>query len=206
MARYLSEEFCDLLKGDINLGIFFRLGTDPPLRITAGVNDMPIGISSVDEAGAVYRGAGRLASLPDLETMINGLADEVEITISGVLSSHLALIAENAPSVIGKELLIGFAPLSDDWQPLTAITPIWRGFGDLWGYTRTAPRAAEQSGTQTITLHAQAGTPARSKQHLLTYSDQSQRAVNPVSGVPEDQFCERVARYSPGHIVSWPRF
>lgn len=202
---YFSTDFTDALKGDCNVGVFMRLDTSPvPLRLCVGVNDVPIGISSKDADGTVYRGAGALVAIPQLEILINGLADSVDIGLSGVRSEHLALISEGAPPILGAELSIGLASLDENYQPTSTIQEVWSGYGDVLSYGSTSDKDGGK--IFDITLTALAGNPTRSKQRLATYSPQDQRAQNPISGDPDDAFCNRVPRYFPGYFVAWPRF
>lgn len=203
---YLSDATIDYLKTDRNLGVFLRLATEPALHLTLGVNDMEIGIASVDSTGTIYRGAGVLQNIPELEMLINGIADKVTFSVSGVDPTFMAKLDAEAPEVVGAELHVGFAPLDDDFQPLTDIIPIWLGWADYWSASQSEQKDTTKPVTNTISLMAMSGSPARSRQNLSTYTDQAQRMVNPISGQDDDRFCERVSRYFQAYIVSWPRY
>lgn len=203
---YIDTATIAYLKDSLNLGLFLRLDTTPSLHLTLGVNDMPIGISSVDSAGTVYRGAGILQNLPDLEMLINGIADTVRFTVSGVDDTFAARLDESAPDLLGSKIHVGFAPLDDNYQPVTNIIPIWLGWADFWSAAQTESVDHTQPAMNSITLVAKSGAQGRSKQNLSTYTDQAQRQIYPVSGQNDDRFCERVARYFQGYIVSWPRY
>lgn len=203
---YVDATTLAYLKDSLNLGVFLRLATDPALHLTLGVNDMPIGIESIDSAGTVYRGAGVLQNIPELEMLINGIADTVRFTVSGVDDTFAARLDADAPDLLGSRIHVGFAPLDDDYQPLTNIIPIWLGWADFWSAQQEPAIDHTQPAVNSITLVAKSGTHARSKQNLSTYTDQAQRQIYPVSGQNDDRFCERVARYFQGYIVSWPRY
>ena len=203
---YISDTAVGYLTDSTNLGVFLRLATSPALHLTLGVNDMPIGIDSIDPGGTVYRGAGVLQNIPELEMLINGISDSVRFTVSGVDATFAATLDEAAPPVLGAQIHVGFAPLDANYQPRTDIIPIWLGWADYWSAKQTESVDHREPAISSITLVARSGTHARSKQNLSTYTDQAQKLVNPISGQDDDKFCERVARYFQGYIVSWPRY
>lgn len=202
---YIDDATVAALRGGVNLGIFLRIDTSPdPLRLWFGVNDIPVGIEAIDEDGAVYIGAGKLIGLPELQVLINGLADRLEFYVAGVNSDFTAQIAEAAPGVRGKEVNVGITALDSRYQPLSSIKPLWTGFAGFWAVQRKAqPPGGNQ--TQTILLSVGTGDLARSRSARTYWTNpQQQRLSSLLSAI--DRFCDRVARYTRNYEVSWPRF
>jgi hypothetical protein len=181
--------------------VFFRLATTPdPLRLWCGINDIPIGIDVIDEAGAVYLGAGRLLNVPDLEVLINGKADRVDFLLPGVTVENAARVAAAAPDVKGKALHIGVATLDDRYQPLTAITPVWYGLADLWRMRQ--PKTADlQAPTRTLVLSVGSGATGRARARRASYTSAQQKLVHPT-----DKFCDFTSRYTTLRETKWPNF
>lgn len=184
----------------LRLGVFWRLGTDPALHIWMGLNDLPIGIPSVDPAGTIYLGVGRLLDLPELEVLLNGQADQVEFSLSGLADEHLAIIEESAPPVGGAVCQVGVAPLDSRWQPKTDIIPLWRGIAD-YVVNQMQPGSGENPAVKTISVVVGAGHTARARAKKSSWTSAFQRLLSPT-----DAFCDRVARYTQQYIVNWPRF
>ncbi len=198
--EYIPTEVTDALRGSYNLALFFRVGTVSPLRLAFGFSDMPIGIESIDTEGSVYRAAGQLQELPELEVLLNGIADEVSFTIGGLSDEHASLIVVSAPPVVGVPVHIGFAPLDERWQPISQIVPIWTGIGDYLIDDMQMGEDVNAPAMRSITLACMSGESARTKQSLKTYTDAAQRQVS-----PDDDFCARVAKYVQRYMPDWPR-
>lgn len=198
---YIDPDVAALFRGPVNLGVFWRLGTDPALHLWMGIHEVPIGIPSLDEDGTTYLGAGRLIDIPELELLINGIADKVDFSLSGVDSAFLAQLDASAPKVAGALCTVGFAPLDERYQPMTSIIPIWCGTADFWTMQRDPASEIGGSPVQRITLSVGAGDTSRANPKLKTFTDAEQRRVSPT-----DRFFDRVIRYVQTYIVPWPRF
>jgi hypothetical protein len=199
---YVSGTVVSALRQSVNLGIFFRLATTPAaLRLCLGVNDVPIGIESVDPDGSVYVGAGRLIGIPQLEVLLNGLADRIEFYVDGVSNDDLVNLAPAAASVKGKAVTVGIATLDKRFQPTTNIIPLWSGFADFWSMQRKVQPIGETNPSQMIALSVGTGDLARSRSRRSYWTSAQQKAVSAT-----DEFCDRVARYSSTYEVTWPRF
>lgn len=198
---YVSSSVVAALRGSVNLGVFWRLGTNPALHLWMGVNDVPIGIPSLDGNGTVYIGAGRLLGIPELELLINGVADKIEFGLSGVTAEHLALVEAGAPAVRGALCTVGFAPLDSRYQPMTQIIPLWCGSADYWAMEQQPATKPTDPPTRTIMLSVGAGDTTRAVPKLLSFTPAYQKLVSAT-----DEFCSRVSRYVQSYQVSWPRF
>ena len=204
---YLPDGVADLLRGSVRLGVFFRMSSDPPLHLWMGLHDIEAGIvasGAIDGETAVYTGAGRLLDLPDLEVLINGLADQVTFAISveeAVYARFLSGLDAAPPEVRGARVVVGIAPLDARWHPLTDIIPLWTGTGDFWGVEHEPPEDPTRSALRKISLTIGTGDTSRAQPRQLSFTDASQKRTSPT-----DRFFERVARYVQQYIVSWPRF
>lgn len=204
---WLPDGVADRLRGSVNLGVFFRMASDPALHLWMGLHDIEIGIpatGALDGETAVYTGAGRLLDLPDLEVLVNGLADQVTVTLSieeTIYRRYLTGLDTAPPEVRGAPVTVGFAPLDARWQPLTSIIPLWNGTGDFWGVEHEPPEDPTKSALRKISLTIGTGDTSRAQPRALSFTDAAQRRLSPT-----DRFFERVARYVQQFIVSWPRF
>lgn len=202
---YIPESTLAHLRGDARVGVFFQLDTDPALHVWMGANDIrmgdPFGVESVDAKGTRFLGAGRLLAIPDLELLINGIADRIDLQLSGVTPEFLAQIDDEAPPVTGAEAHIGIAPLDERWQPLAPIIPLWIGVADYWRMSSTAPDDPTKPRVNGIVLSIGTGDTTRARASRLTWTDDAQREISPT-----DSFCNRVGRYLTGLLIAWPRF
>jgi hypothetical protein len=198
---YVSTDVAASFRGSINLGIFFRLDTDPALHLWLGVNDVPIGIPGIDASGTVYLGAGRLLDIPALDVLLNGQAARVEIGVAGVDADFMAKLNAEAPPVKSKECNIGIARLDDRFQPATQIIPMWTGYADFWAMRQTAAQDQTRGPVRIVTLSAGTGDTTRSRPRRVTWTASMQRLF-----YPDDAFCDRVSRYVHTFVVQWPHF
>lgn len=199
--EYIPEDVTAALRGDYNLGLFLHVGTDPALRVAFGYSSIPIGIESVDPDGAVYTAVGQLQDVPELEVLLNGIADEVSFTLGGLRPEHTAHILADAPPVIGAPVYLGMSPLDERWQPKSRIVALWTGIGDYIVEEQPPQKDLGAPLVRSITLVTQGGEMARSKQSLLTYTNEAQKRIS-----ADDRFCERTPRYFQSQTIPWPRY
>jgi hypothetical protein len=200
MTPYIDPDVAAVFRGGANIGIFFRLDTDPVTRLWLGDADIELGIESIDEDGAVYLGGGKIVNLPDLDILINGKADRAEFFVSGVDADFMARFDAEAPPVKGVEVKVGMALLDNDYQPVTPIIPLITGYADFWAMERKSVLGADTP-QQMIKLSVGMGDTARRRPALTSWSDSQQRMLS-----ADDEFCQRVPRYVQSYTVSWPRF
>jgi hypothetical protein len=198
---YLPAPVTEALRGSVNLGLYWRLGTEPALHLWMGFNDVPIGIPSLDAEGTVYLGAGKLMNIPELEVLINGIADRTEFYLSGVSIEASNIVDEEAPPVTGAPVHVGIAVLNDRYQPTTPIIPLWTGTADYWTMKQSRTEKATDTPTRTIAISVGTGDTTRSRPRFGFWTDAQQRIISST-----DAFCDRVARYSRGYQVTWPRW
>ena len=211
--RWVPEEVIERLRGGHQLGIFLRLDIDPPLRLWLGLNDIPIGIESVDEEGAVYLGAGRLNGVPDLEVLINGVADRIEFQLAGIDADQASMLDFDDVDLRGREVHVGITVLDDYHQPVSPIIPIWNGAASF--VTEYQPAAAgTETPSITIGLSVGSGVTTRDRISAALWSHAQQLALwaqffptpELQAANPPDDFCKGTARLARGVQPSWPRF
>lgn len=198
---YFPDSAITAFKGDYNLGVFIRVGLASPLRLAFGVNDVAITVPVVDPGGTVYLGAGIFLDIPQLEILLNGLADKVSFSLSGISPEVANELLDSTTEVLGAPVMVGLAPLDAQWQPLSQIVPMWTGTADYMSCQMQAERDPGKSRVYSVTLMTVAGDTSRSSADLTTYSDQTQKRL-----YPTDRFFERVKNYFLGITVTWPRY
>jgi hypothetical protein len=197
---WIPPDVAAALSGSHQLGVFVHVATDPPLRVWLGINDIPLRIESVDPGGAIYQGAGTLVGVPTLETLVNGTADSVEISISGVDPATGAAMIASIPPVRGAAVYVGITTLDDYYQPMSQIIPLWRGTASHAVEAMPTVSGAENR-TMTLSLVVAAGEQTRSRPSRALWSSAHQEALS--SG---DRFCDNTARLARGVQPVWPNY
>lgn len=207
MSLYISEADALLFRDTRPMALFFHmtLTTDTALRLWMGVNDIPspgwpIGSSAIDSGGETYTGAGKLINLPEFEALINGIADRVTFSLSGVDDETAARLDEGAPEVRGAAVYVGLAAMNAAYQPITDIIGLFTGTADYWSMQQTVVQGEGQP-ARTALLSVGAGDTGRTRPVRAAYTQTQQQAL-----YPDDTFCRRVFGYSRGYITKWPRF
>lgn len=202
-----SNELLALQSGPPNLAIFVRLAMTPVLRCWLGVGDIRPGLNALDPDGVLYHGFGQLMNVPALQQLINGAAERIDITLSGIDDGILAL-AGFANAVQGKACDIGLGIMGTDWKLLGAIHWCRHYTADFLAMSITP--AGDPSG-QTIkaaTLSIGSLTTGRKRPTHSYFTNQDQQArslvVNPT--LPLDRFCERTPQYSITGSKQWPQY
>lgn len=182
------------------LGLFLRIDTDPALHLWFGVNDIPIGFDSIDPDGTVYLGGGRLVGVPTLEVLVNGTADSVEFSVSGVDPATGTKMLDSLPAVRGAAVQMGITTLDDYYQPMSNVIPLWTGTASHIGETSAAVQGTS-SVTLTLSLSVVAGENTRSRAARSVWSSAHQKALSPT-----DRFCDSTARLARGVAPVWPNY
>jgi hypothetical protein len=199
----LNDAESAALSADVqNIGIFFRLETDPIVRIWLGVGDIKPGVNVLDMDGAIYQGAGTLAPVPTFKALINGAAERVEFTASGVSGEILAIASGgDSEQVKGKKCSVGFAVLDGTWKLLGPVKWIRTYFADFLGIQQNIVDDPANPIVRTVTLSVGSLTTARRRPSYSYFTNQDQQAR-----FPGDRFCERTPLYATGFSKAWPRF
>lgn len=199
---YNSAESAALEAGSQRIGLFFRLETTPVVRLWLGFGTIEPGVNRYDLTGAEYRGFGEIQNVPAVKQLINGKAERVEFTLSGV-SGDLLRIASGGDSqqVKGKRVAVGFCLMGPDWQLLGPVKWIQNYTADYLRLDQSVSEDPSQPIVRSITLSCGSLLTARRRPALSYFSNQDQQ-----KRYPGDRFCERTPVYANGFAKSWPRF
>lgn len=167
-----------------------RIDSDPPCYLWTGLGPLETPGDAVDPAGATWLGAGHLVSIPALRALINGVAERVSFTLSGVSVETLRLAREDKATVKGAATRIGHVTFDEDWQLTGPITWEWLGIADA---LRVESRHADDDRTRSIILLVGGADTSRANPRFNYWTDASQRLRSPT-----DAFCDHVAMISNG--------
>jgi hypothetical protein len=197
---WVPDNVIEALRASHQLGIFLRIDTDPALHVWFGINDIPANFDSIDPAGTVYLGGGKLVGIPTLEVLVNGTSDSVQFTISGIDPATGTKVIDNLPAVRGADVHLGITTLDDYYQPMSEIIPIWNGVASH--LSEASPPVQEgKNVTLTLALSVVAGEATRSRASRSLWSSAHQKAISPT-----DLFCDATARLARGVQPPWPNY
>jgi hypothetical protein len=167
-----------------------RIDSDPVCYLWTGFGPLETPADAVDPAGATWLGAGHIIGIPGLQALINGVADRVNFTLSGVSPETLRLAREDKASVKGAQTRIGHVVFDQDWQLTGPITWEWLGIADA---LRVESRHSDDGRVRSIILMVGGADTSRSNPRFTFWTDASQRLRSPT-----DAFCDHVAMISQG--------
>jgi hypothetical protein len=196
-----------LQQGAIRIGLFVRLAVDPPLRCWLGLGAIRPGINAVDATDEVYSGFGQLLNIPAMHQFINGGADRIEMSLSGVDDRILGL-ASFANTVHGAACHVGFGLFDTAWSMLGPVKWTRRYMAD---YLRMAVTPAgtpndQTSKSATLALASQTTGRRRPKRSYFTQQDQQARSDEMNPALATDSFCQWTPKYSIAGNKTWPKF
>lgn len=168
----------------------FRLDSTPPVWLWTGHGDLVTPADFVDPTGATWNGAGGLVALPALKALINGVADRVQFTLSGVDPDTLRLAVEDKESVNRAECRLGYVEFNADWSLDGGPTWEWVGIADT---ITIENRSGDGIRTRAIHLSVASADTFRSNPRFNFWTDAAQRLRSPT-----DEFCDHVAGISQG--------
>lgn len=198
----LIEAEIAALEGDrVQLGVFFHLATDAPLRCWMGIGEIRPGVNAIDPENEVYLGVGRLTQVPEFQAVINGQADRVECALSGVSSETLALLMDRADGVRHRLCAFGYALMDRNWTLIGPVHWTRRGVADVVRISQQPQNDASNPILRSVVLSVGSFMTGRRRRLLsyYTHADHQRRS-------PTDLFCERVATYQQEVSKVWPRF
>jgi hypothetical protein len=173
----------------------FYLDTDEPALMWTGHGDLPLAADAVLPTASIAAGGGDLVNLPDLEQLINGTSQPVEITMSGVSQEAVALAVEESGSVSGAEAFIGRVQFDDQWQQVGPV--IWEWTGEGRGMS-VSGEDGDDGRTRAITLKLAAGDTTRSRAALNFFT-----AADQQRDFPDDTFFSHGAGINGGTARRW---
>jgi hypothetical protein len=180
------------------IGLFFRLGIDPPFRLWLGVGDFRAGIDPEDGAGEIYKGGGELLNVPQWQQLLNGTAERVAFSLSGVPQRAVELASGEADDVKGVALNVGLGVFDQDWQLIEK--PVWLKRFTVDYLSISLQQQGTEEAVNTLTLQARSIFTGRRRPGLsfFTAEDQERRS-------PGDRFCEHARRYAREEAKAWPK-
>ncbi|MBW7967586.1 hypothetical protein [Bradyrhizobium sp. BR 10261] len=199
---FSDDELAALASGNVSIGVFFRLETDPIVRLWLGFGDIAPGVNVLDVTGAIYHGFGELRDVPAFKQLLNGAAERVEFNLSGVSGELLTLASGSDANVVkGKPATLGFALMDADWA---LIGPVhWCAFyvADFLSVGQQPVDAPEATPLRAITLSCGTRFTGRRRPSFSYFSDSDQQAR-----YPGDLFCSLTPNYAHGYNKPWPTF
>lgn len=172
---------------------------DEPARIWSGVGNLEIPADIVEAAPATYLGAAGLLDVPSFRQLINGVAERLEFSISGVNDTTVRLALEDAPGVRNAAVYVGRIDFDQDWQQLGPVE---------WEATFRADMLTVESQAsgggrvRTIKLSVGSADTGRSFAPAAYFTDADQRLRS-----PDDRFFDHVAGITRGKSrVFGPRY
>lgn len=191
------------LSGDMhNIGVFFRLDVAPdPVRLWLAFGAIDVGVNVFDPSGAQYLGFGEMRDIPNISQLLNGAAERVEFTLSGVSGDVLTIASGgDAEQVKGRAATVGFALMGADWQLLGPVH--WLAYYVADFLAGDQPVAGQASAiTRTLTLSCGSRFTGRRRPSFSYFSDADQQAR-----FPGDLFCSLAISYAHGYQKNWPVF
>lgn len=168
-----------------------RIDSPTPVCAWTGVGDIILG-------GETYLGLGLLPDVPSFQSLINGVAARLDLTLSGVDADVLALANGEANDVRGREVKIGLLFLDSAFRPIG--TPLWVGPDYRADVISTdSVSTADFGRVRTVTLSIGSATTGR-RRPPLNYWTRAQQIIRSAS----DAFCNLVSRYTAESEIKWP--
>lgn len=173
----------------------FRVGTPDPVILWSGHTDLPLSADEIIPDDTIALGAGDLVNIPDLDQLISGVAQRLDITLSGVTQRSIALAQSEAADVAGAKVNIGLIRFGPDWQVEGSIAWEWEGEARKLS---VGSQATDSGRTRTITLTVAAGDTTRSRAPLAFFTDPDQRRRS-----ADDVIFDHVASINQGTSRRW---
>jgi len=197
-----DAELAVLESGQQRIGIFFRLETDPIVRLWLGVGNIMPGVNAYDLTGAEYIGFGAIQSVPAFKQLINGKAERVDFTISGVSGEILGIASGgDSEQVKGKPVAVGFGIFNETWALLGAVKWCANYTADYLSIAQAVTDDPMAPTVRSVTLSCGTLMTGRRRPSFAYFTDQDQKARS-----PGDRFCERTPLYATGFSKAWPTF
>jgi hypothetical protein len=201
-VTFNDVELAALESGMQRIGIFFRLDTSPVVvRLWLGFGDIQPGVNVYDLTGAEYRGLGEITNVPAFKQLLNGAAERVEFTLSGVSGKVLQIASDDdAEEVKGRRTAVGFALMDRTWAMIGVVHWCAYYVADFLSVQQSAADPMAPI-VRTIALSCSTRFTGRRRPSLSYFSDQDQQRR-----YPGDLFCNLAGRYAHGFNKAWPQF
>lgn len=201
MLTFNDNELEALDSGVLRLGVFFRLETDPVVRLWLGFGDIVPGINAYDADGAVYRGLGELQNVPAINQLINGAAERVEFVMSGVSGEVLQISqGDDAEAIQGARADVGIGLMGQDWGLLGSLHWMASYVADILSGQQQPARPGDPI-IRLVSLSAGTRFTRRRRPSLSYFTEQDQKRR-----FPGDRACDLVTNYAHNFNKTWPVF
>lgn len=201
MPTFNAAELAVLRSRTQRLAVFFRLDTVPVVRLWLGFGDIQPGVNVFDEGGQIYRGLGELRALPAFNQLLNGVAERVEFTVSGVAGEILEIAqGADAEQIQRKRVDVGYGFMDERWALLGGVHWAARYIADILVIDQQ-PSGPGDPIVRTVALSCGTRFTGRRRPSYAYFSDQDQQAR-----FPGDRFCEYTPNYAHGYSKQWPTF
>lgn len=173
----------------------FRIETDEPAMFWTGHGDLLLPADTVLGEPEIALGGANLVNLPDVEQLINGVAQRVEIQLSGVSAETMRFAQEEAAQVPGAPVYIGRIQFDEAWQQAEPVEWEWSGEGKNLS---VSSQDGDDGHVRTLTLRVGAGDTTRSRSPLAFFTDADQKR-----DFPDDDVFSHVAGINAGTSRRW---
>lgn len=200
--NFSDAELVALESGNHNIGVFFRLDVEPdPVRLWMGFGDIKPGADVFDPEGALYQGFGELKDAPAVNQLLNGAAERVNFTVSGVSGRLLEIASgDDSDAIKGRAATLGFGLMDERFRLIGGVH--WCAFY-LADYIEVSQSEADEEGNivNTISLSCSSRFTGRRRPAYSYFSNPDQQAR-----YPGDLFCSLTRNYAHGYSKTWPVF
>lgn len=152
------------------------IASDPPALLWSGVGPLPLPADIVLPAPMTALGGGELLSVPDFQQLINGTAQRLDFSLSGVDEETVRLATEDAPSVNGAAVHLGTIQFDENWQ---ADAIEWEATFQARSLSVSRTGDSSGGGQRTITLTIASGETQRSRASNAFFTDADQQRKHP---------------------------
>lgn len=183
-----------------NLAFFFRAEfASGPLRLFAGAGDFHVQADAVETDGGVYISAGSWGGgLPDVDHLMNGQAQGLTLSLSGVDIDTIRTFVLERSEVVGAPAAFGWGVLDERYRLAGPIR--WPLRGVLSQPRVSRQRSGDESWTRTLSATLVSGAFARRRGVHAYYTPADHRRAHPT-----DAGCDRVGLYTTETTRPWPR-
>jgi len=150
-----------------------RIACDPPALLWSGVGPIALAADIVIPEPAIALGGDQLVSIPDFQQLINGTAERLDFTLSGIDEETVRLAVEESAGVRGARVDVGRIDFDQYWQQIGSIE--WEAVFEARSLTVSRPARQGNSVTRSITLTIVAGETTRSRAPAAYFTDADQR-------------------------------
>lgn len=199
-AGWTAPEIAALRSGHLSWSGLVRIATPSPARFWCGVGDLAVVNSAFDADGTVYPGGRHLVSFPQFQSLWNGLAERVVVTLDGVTDEMRTLAYDEAADVRGAIVRLAIILFDGDYQQVGKIRWLRRGRCDV---IETSNRPGSLGGrvkSISLSLGSQMTGRVVPGQGMWTLMDQQSRP-----GSSTDLFFERTITESQERTIKWPK-